>query len=389
MSSSNTFLRYFRRVGAGSLAISIALHVALLITATVYVVSTVQEERKLAFQGGSGPASAGPAAQEHRVQVARNQATLSNVNKRLSVDSPNAAVSVPDLPDLPGLSTLGAGPVGPRGSLGGSGGGAGQGVGSALGPIMPSFGFRDPQAGGTLLGRFYDLKQFADGKPNPDVGKLGTNNLASSETAAFVRANFDTSRLERFFRAPDPLYATQIFIPVIPATEAPKAYEVEKKVRPEAWLAHYRGRISPPASGNYRFVGYGDDNLIVRLDGRVVLDASIGNITGFKSDRTKNATYPYEFQNTNTSRGGFVVGRPMDLRAGQYYNLDIVISEGPGGSFAAMILFEQAGVTYAKDAKGNPILPIFRVAGIRTETSKSAPPFVADGPVWLALPPPR
>jgi hypothetical protein len=76
----------------------------------------------------------------------------------------------------------------------------------------------------------------------------------------------------------------------------------------------------------------------------------------------------------------------MELRAGQFYDLDIVFSEGPGGQFCAMLLFEQEGVTYEKDSAGNPILPIFRVAKNTTQPAKSAPPFLDDGPVWKALP---
>ena len=137
----NRFIRYLRRLGAGSLLISIIIHVVVLLGATVYVISSVQEKRKASFQGGSGTGQ--PAASsmvEHRVQMSRQQQNLSTITQRLSVDSPNAAVSLPDLPDMPGFSS----PGGPtlNGGLGGSGIGSGAGLGR--GPVMPSFGFRAP-----------------------------------------------------------------------------------------------------------------------------------------------------------------------------------------------------------------------------------------------------
>ena len=55
----NPVLRYLRRLGAGSLLISVVLHVAVIGVATGYVISTVREQRKASVQGG--PPSGGPA----------------------------------------------------------------------------------------------------------------------------------------------------------------------------------------------------------------------------------------------------------------------------------------------------------------------------------------
>src|SRR5438105_3827809 len=102
--SSNRLLRYFRRAGAGSFLISIVVHLILIGGATVYVVSSVREQRKASFQGGS-TASPGPRKDvQHKVQMSHQQEKLSAVTQRLAVDSPNASVSLPDLPDTPGFS---------------------------------------------------------------------------------------------------------------------------------------------------------------------------------------------------------------------------------------------------------------------------------------------
>ncbi|MFA6289343.1 MAG: PA14 domain-containing protein [Opitutaceae bacterium] len=162
------------------------------------------------------------------------------------------------------------------------------------------------------------------------------------------------------------------------AVEAPKAYGVENEVKSKAWMALYRGKVSPPKDGVYRFVGLADDILLVQFNGGFVLDGSIHNRTGFKSESSGIKNY-----------GSLVVGKRMELIANQFYDIKIAISEAPGGNFYAYLLFEQEGVTYKKNDKGNPVLPIFRIANSKTEPDKNAIDFMADGPVWRALPAPK
>ncbi|MFA6288048.1 MAG: PA14 domain-containing protein [Opitutaceae bacterium] len=375
-------VRYLKRAGAGSMLISIIVHVFIIVGATVYVVSSVQPQRKALFKGGDG----GTSEIRRPVKMSNTQPKLDTLTKRLSVDTPNAAVSLPDLPSNPD-SGLG----GPQLNSGPASSGSGAGT-SLKAPIMPAFGFKEARPGGTLVGRLYDLKQFRTRKPNPDLEKLGPGRLALTETANFVRSGWNSRSLSEFFQAPTVLYATQIFVPMMPAAEAPKAYGVEKTIQPNAWIAHYKGKVSPPATGAYRFVGTGDDFLAVRIDGRLVLDAGGGKVSNFKTDRPQSPAYSYNYSQGPwiiKHRGGVVVGNRVELRAGLFYDLDIVFSEGPGGAFCAMLLFEQEGVSYEKDAKGNPLLPVFRVADSKVEQTQNTLPFMPDGPIWKALPPPK
>lgn len=386
--SGNRLLRYLRRLGAGSLLISIIIHVVVIIVATMFVVSSVREERKTNFKGGSGTTASGPPDVQHRVQMSHHQPNLSAVNQRLVVDSPNAVISLPDLPDMPGSS----GGAGKLGTGSGIGSGNGVGAGGGAGPSMPAFGFREAQSGGSLVGRFYDFKQLANATPNPDLARFGPGPLAEKEISGFTQGTWNAITLSKFYRAPDPLYATQIFMPNMLADEAPKAYGVEKKVQARSWICHYRGRISPPSTGSFRFVGGADDFMVVRIDGRVVLDAGLFTVSKFKSDLPQPRSYPYEFpapgNNLQKSRrGGFVVGQRMELRAGLFYDIDIIIGEGLGGHFYSFLYFEQDGVDYAKDGRGNPVLPIFRVADAASPDRRTAiPPYMENGSVWRALP---
>ena len=185
-------------------------------------------------------------------------------------------------------------------------------------------------------------------------------------------------------------------MPDTPSDEAPKAYGAEKIVQAQCWIVHYRGRVSPPVTGTYRFVGGADDVIIVRINGRLVLDGGIVNVSNFKTDRPEKPNYRYDFIPANAAgipyldqrRGGFVVGHAMNLRAGLFYDMDVVIGESPGGFFFANLLCEKEGATYEKDPKGNPILPVFRVADTAPlADSQRTPPYQKGGPIWRALPP--
>ncbi|HEX7261910.1 MAG TPA: hypothetical protein VF258_08855, partial [Luteolibacter sp.] len=61
--------------------------------------------------------------------------------------------------------------------------------------------------------------------------------------------------------------------------------------------------------------------------------------------------------------------------------IQILISEVPGGSFGAYLLMEEMGVTYQKASSGAPILPLFRMDGSVPATSKG-PPFDPNGLIW-------
>ena len=374
-------VRYLKRAGAGSMLISIIVHLIVLLLAALWVVSSVRPERKALFKGGDNAAS----AVQHPVRMSNTQPKLDTLTKRLSVDSPSSTVSLPDLPSTPD-----SGPSAPAiseklGNIGGAGG--------PKGPVMPMFGFKDAQTGGALRGYLYDFKQNPQKQPNSALARLGPQQLAIKEVSDFIKSDWREESLRPFFRSPTPLYATQIFVPVMSANEAPKAYGVEKDVRPMAWMAHYKGRVSPPKTAVYRFVGCGDDLMAVRLDGKLVLDCGGSTVSNFKSDRPGAPSYGYTYHDDEWNRrmrGGFVVGHRMELRAGLFYNLDLVFSEGPGGKFCAMLLVQEEGAAYDKDSGGNPILPVFRVADTPAgPRAPSAPPIQADGPVWRALPAPR
>ncbi len=363
--SQNKLVRYIKRMGAGSMLISIIVHVVIIIGATVWVVSSVQPQRRAQFKGGDNSAS----AVQHPVKMSNTQPKLDTLTKRLSVDTPDSAVSLPDLPTNPD-----SGPVSPALS---TNSGAPGSAGGLKGPLMPIFGFKEAQTGGTLVGRLYDLKQTPQHKPTgmnlPGYGKV---------VDEFLSEQWSESVLKRYYQAPQSIYTTQIFIPVMPADGGPKAFGQEKFVEPKLWLIRYKGKIAAPSSGSWRFWGYGGEVCCVRINGKTVL---VANHTDVKTPLThwKSPEPPGQ----PAGSGRLVAGEWIDLRAGQFVDIDVLIGERGGGTFDCFLLIEKKGDTYGKTNEGYPILPIFQLAPNATPAAKSAPLFMKDSLIWRALPP--
>lgn len=97
------WLVYLARVGAGSLALSIVIHVGFIAIATLYVVSVVNEQRKVAFTGGGAGDGTGGAVAEtrHQVSVARQNVTPvpSSLSQKLVVEGASS-VALTELPAL-------------------------------------------------------------------------------------------------------------------------------------------------------------------------------------------------------------------------------------------------------------------------------------------------
>ena len=372
----------WRRFGGKFLVLSIAAHLLFGSAATFWVVQRYQAARKLTFKGGPPSPNPSSRALEHKVQMAKKQSTMSmpRMEKRITT----TGLSKVNLPEMPAVPKLAAPPTkmaaagtdlsfSTGGSISSSGGGAG-------GAPVPFFGFKESRGGGALVGTLYDLKQLAQGGPS----KLDQEHGFADEVAKFVAGGMNDSYFAKYFVAPKPLYTTQIFIPKIPADQGPGAFGLAGRVQPKMWVMHYKGMVIPPESGTYHFVGVGDDILVVRFNGAVVLDCGSMTPTGRTPQKFYNSD-GLQFKKDMTWYKGLGRGDSFQVNAGQSYPLDIVIGEWPGGDFKAWLLLEKDGVNYDKDSKGNPILPIFKLAaGETTRGGIEAPVFAKSGPVWKA-----
>ncbi len=411
----------WQKLGAGSLTISLMIHVAFLAIGVIWVIQVVTPEEKVVdflpkSGGGGSPASDVKAQKQrsHMMQPDLSRTVALNAISNLTLPEPD---QLNQMTSLGGLSSgaLSAGLGGP-GDGGGMGDGFGTGFGSGLLPGMSDglgsknpFGLQEANSNG-LAGTLYDLKQTDDLKPSDmTVGEM------REKLKDIAKRGFKPRDFSKYYKAPTTLYQTKFLIPSMSADKAPAAFSVEKYVQPKQWFVVYRGNVQAPKTGRYRFVGAGDDVLMVRFNNRLVFDygytmAATGGGTGviseesFNNDKNSDAirnfkrlspmpvpreTYQYSTTPTiNRALGGLAVGPEFQVNAGSTYPIEILISEIPGGIFSTSLLIQEEGVTYQKDAAGLPILPLFRLDYSLPDPDMKgeAPPFDPNGPVWKFIP---
>ena len=231
------------------------------------------------------------------------------------------------------------------------------------------------QSEAALIGVMYDLKQ-----TQSHQGSAVGPTEYSAVVDEFLTKHWDESVLNRYYRVSRPLYTTQIFIPNMQAVLAPKAFGAEKTVQPSLWVIHYKGQVSPPSPGTYRFWGCADDALAVAVNGKTELVACRPDMpvpqNGWKQtdpDGAQAADDPL---------------RPGDwftVKADDIVDLDVIIGERPGGLFNAFLMIEKQGEKYKKDAQGHPVLPIFQIAPYDTPVVDDVtiePKFAKGYPPW-------
>ena len=377
---------HWRRFGLNFLTISVAAHLLFGLGATYLIVQTIQAKRKQTFTGPPQSPNAPTRAIEHKVQMQKKQQTMSAPApvKRITTTS-NARVALPAMPvmsktDSAVVPMAMAGMGGTGVGLGmGTGGGGGSGGG---GGGLNIFGLRTGGIG--LLGTFYDLKQTKDAQPTSDMASSideGPMNTKSPANLAYrkiigqlILGGLNEGMLGRYFRGPNPLYTRQIFVPSMNADNGPKAFNLQDKVRPRRWVVVYRGQVTPPESGSYRFVGWADDILAVTFNHRMVLDGSLCNPSKMRPKTT------YHYADISSP---FFASDPVNITGGEAVPITVAIGEEPGGNFNAFLLLEKVGENYTRSKEGAPILPILKfAAGPNPSAGSRGQPEVAPDASW-------
>lgn len=134
----NHFVELWRKIGGGSLTLSVAIHAGVLLVAGLVVFTSTQITKNVDFLPGGGTAQGAQASQDlqHKVQQKR-RSTIAKTTpmKKVVSNSQNASISLPEAPpdilDVPDVSSmLGGGSLGGGGfGKGGGGGGFGNGMG--------------------------------------------------------------------------------------------------------------------------------------------------------------------------------------------------------------------------------------------------------------------
>lgn len=366
----------WQRLGGEGLMLSVVFHIILVLIAIVWVVSTVTDgagkKDPNAFATGAGGGAGGPKAKEFKTKVVpKNIKSLAKTNTRITSKNANATMAVASLPSLsnPLLSAGAIGGGASKGFGGGSGGGfgAGKGVGSGGGRNFVSlFGMKSTgMTTGGLLGTLYDLKQTSDRKPTAAApARTGIAPYRAS-VREFLESGWSPGRLQKFFKSPDMLVSGQLFITSRSADDAPKAFEVEKLMKPSRWVIHYRCYVEVPNSLPFRFVGSGDDFLIVRWNRKIALDdgyetflAGGGNYKDFGEKVTKE----YRIDRKPGSLHRLKAGPWIQVTKGTKVPVEVLIGETPGGVFDCYLAIEVAksGTKVKGEYEGEGKLKLFR-----------------------------
>ena len=147
----NRFVEGWKKLGGGSLTLSIGIHVGILLIAAYIVFTTRTEEKNVDFLPGGGTNQGAQASQEHQHEVQKKKQksisktqplrkTISNsTTSNLSLpESPPDILSVPDVSSMMGGSMGASGGFGKAGSGGGFGKGMGLGAQAGFVSLPPS-----------------------------------------------------------------------------------------------------------------------------------------------------------------------------------------------------------------------------------------------------------
>lgn len=229
------------------------------------------------------------------------------------------------------------------------------------------FGFQE-SVGGELTGTMYDLKLKADGKK-----PTGMDWKKFEEAMRKIVMNrMRTNVLSEYFAVPTKFYSTMVFIPCDKAYKAPEAFGVKNVVKPNFFFIHYRGPFAAPADGKYRFVGLGDESIIVLVDGTVRLEGNWNPGIAYTGKNYLQGASVLDFfpvikkadeNNARLREGDWVL-----MKEGETRTLDILLVEqgdvgsDTGGNFGFVLLVEKEGETYPEVKKGRNTrkkLPLF------------------------------
>ncbi len=256
-----------------------------------------------------------------------------------------------------------------------TGGGEGlTGAGSAFGSFAGS--------SAQLTGYLYDLKQTSEQKPTGMDSRRWIQFLQK-----YVATGWDDTMLTPFYRSKSPLYTDSIAISTRPSGDAPKAFGLEKEVKPAWWVIRYHARVQAPKAGDYRFSGFGDNILVVKIKGATVLD---GGWDPLSSKPGWHEPWPYiipayAHSGNNTHNPHLKRGTIFHVDSAEVVDMDVLISD-EGGICSFFLLIERMGNVYDKLPDGTPLLPFFQTnqqPAPKFSGSEEHPPYSSVPEPWL------
>jgi hypothetical protein len=257
------------------------------------------------------------------------------------------------------------------------------GLGSGLndsGGVGPGFGSSNG-SGNQFKGYFYDLKQTPDRKPT----NMSYDNFY--RVLGDYILTWDDSILAKYYKTKAPLFTNSFIIPSRLSEQAPKAFHVENEVQPSLWTARYQAKVVAP-TGQYRFIGYGDNVLVVRINNRIVLDAGYNPLTN-ESDLHESYLSEDGWDRTdpNNPKKLLSSGKKFYMDSETPVKMDVLLADD-GGKCAFYLLIEKVGGTYEKLQNGVEKLPYFQLNSDqppRFSSEDETPPYSHTPEPWQGV----
>lgn len=385
----------WQRLGGGGLLVSLLVHALLILLFGAWVISTFTD--KAATDSGTFATGAGGGAAGQRIidcklpNLSKKVPKIEKSTTRITSKSSTNSLALPSLPTQGVTGDIG-GPMSggvSKGLGGGLGGGIGTGTGVGVGAARNFVSLFGAKMGtGGLLGEFWDIKMDKAGKPIPHPGPIGDYGYSAAAMVEYlgaiesvIRMNGDTSRaLQRYFKAETTLVSSTFVHPYMLASEAPKAFGVEKEVKPVHWLAVYSGKASAPFTDEFRFAGGCDNVIVVLVNGKLVLDGSRRYTQAAPAEKYytkwKPSTPPIPGAPTGvlkTFNSEVVWGDWVRLRKGEKFDITIILGES-GGVYAAGLMVDWKGAPWNKSGQPPPpggLPPVFQVGAVSPDLQQS------------------
>ncbi|RKX38197.1 MAG: hypothetical protein DRP64_16075 [Verrucomicrobia bacterium] len=224
--------------------------------------------------------------------------------------------------------------------------------------LMPDFGEvsimgSGHSIGNDFAGKFYDFKRDRSGRPIPY-----SLDAYRDIVRKFIKSGWKTSVLSRYYQSPNRLYATTFMIPPVLSSIAPSAFG--EHTEGNYWMVHYKGQLVHKEGITFRFVASGDEILVVRVNGEIVMGVAwlsdesqiLGDI--WSSSSADSRKY---WMGNNTA----VIGDWITLEPGVPLDMEVIMADD-GGQACLMLAVEEEGVEYERRVRGGPIFPVFKTA---------------------------
>lgn len=226
-------------------------------------------------------------------------------------------------------------------------------------------GTRSLSIGNDFEGTFYSFELNRRGEFSP-INRHGVNEVVKR----FIESDWNTRVFAPYYRSPQKLYTTCLMIPPVVSELGPEQFGVNlgEGVSPAFWMIHYKGKIAHEEGGRFRLWGAGDNYIIVRVNKKIVLQASFRNsrpgIVGFNHALAEWAPTDERTDEFRFGIGRVTIGEWFELEPGVPVEMELLFGDYRGGWFEAMVNVEKEGVDYDKNREGMPILPAFKTAEI-------------------------